>query len=97
MATFLPLLSGGEISAMYKGLSIEAIPTPMPAANRIEINMARPSENAIPNEEAANTRAESINPGLRPYLFAMKPAIKQPIIHPKASEPVKKPSHQAFN
>src|SRR5688500_9197911 len=95
IATFLPRTFAGEISAMYIGHSIDAIPTPIPAAKRISIKKVRPGENAIAMEETAKIKAASIRPRLRADLSANLPAIKQPAIHPKAKEPVKKPSHQA--
>ena len=97
IATFLPLTSAGDTSAIYIGLNIEAIPTPIPAANRIITKTDKLPEKAIPKDETAKISAAKDKPGFRPYLSASLPAIKQPAIQPSASDPVKKPSHQAFN
>src|SRR6185312_6113851 len=92
IATFRPLTWAGETSAMYIGLNIEAMPTPMPAAKRMVIKKLNPFEKAIPADDTAKMKAASNKPGLRPYLSVKPPANKQPAIQPNPSEPVKKPS-----
>src|SRR5689334_12095664 len=95
MATLRPRTEAGEISAMYMGLNIEAIPTPIPAAKRMAIKTVSEPDKAMPIDDNANTMAAVIKPGLRPKRSANAPAIRQPAIQPNASEPVRKPSHQA--
>ena len=60
------------------------MPTPMPAKNREEIKRARFGETAIAREDIQNIDAANNNPGFRPYLSAILPAIIQPIMHPTA-------------
>src|SRR5688572_17570573 len=94
MATLRPRTDAGETSAIYMGLNIEAMPTPIPAANRMAINTVREPDSAMPIDDKANMIAAVISPGRRPYLSASAPAIKQPTIQPNAREPVRNPSHQ---
>src|SRR5690606_26541710 len=75
---------------------MDAMPTPIPAANRMQIKLVKLSEKAIPNDDTAKINAASNNPGLRPYLSASDPAAKQPTMHPNANDPVRKPSHHAL-
>lgn len=81
---------------VYRGLSIEAIPTPIPAQKRMATKKIKLGAIAMPNEERAKIRAAVINPGFRPKRSARDPATRQPNIQPNAREPVRKPSHQAF-
>src|SRR5687768_9265696 len=96
MATLRPRMDDGEISAMYMGDSIEAIPTPIPAINRMSEKMDNPGARAMPREDRAKMPAAIINPGRRPRRSANEPATKHPTIQPNAKVPVRKPSHQAF-
>jgi len=50
----------------------------------------------MPNDDTANINAATIKPGLRPYLSAISPAIRQPAMQPNASDPVRKPSHHGL-
>src|ERR1044072_6579020 len=95
MPTVRPRTDAGEISAIYMGLNMEAIPTPIPAAKRMAIKTVSEPDRAIPIDDKANTIAAVITPSLRPKGSAHAPAISQPAIQPNASEPVRKPSHQA--
>src|SRR5215210_5213268 len=92
IATLRPRIFAGDISAMYIGLNIEAIPTLIPAAERIVKKTGSDEENAMPNDEAVKMRAAVISPGLRPRRSESLPAIRQPTIQPRAREPVKNPS-----
>ena len=74
MATIRPRICAGEISAMYMGDNIEAIPTPMPAQSLAAIKVSLENANAIASEEIANIAAAINNPGLRPYLSDTAPA-----------------------
>jgi hypothetical protein len=60
MATILPRKWAGEISAMYMGDNIEAIPTPIPARKRAAMKTSLEGETAIPSDEIANT-ATAVN------------------------------------
>jgi hypothetical protein len=77
---------------MYIGLSMEAMPTPMPAAKRMNKKTGSEDDKAMPKDETAKIKADTINPGLRPNLSESLPAIRQPAMQPKAREPVKNPS-----
>src|SRR6478736_1211543 len=81
---------------MYMGDNIEAIPTPMPAANRDIIKKSRFGANAINNEDIPNTKAASSNPGFLPFAAAILPDKMQPIIAPRAKLPVAKPSQYSL-
>jgi hypothetical protein len=90
--TILPLVSGGDNSAIYIGDNIDAIPTPTPARQRKAMKEFLPSARAIAIEEMKNMSAANKSPGLRPYRSEMLPAIRQPKMHPIASDAVAKPS-----
>jgi len=92
IATRRPLMAAGAISEIYMGDSIDAIPTPAPAANLATRKRSRLGANAMASEETANNAAASIRPGLRPYLSATCPANMQPAMAPMANMPVAKPS-----
>ena len=77
---------------MYMGDNMEAMPTLTPAQNRARINMSRVGENAIARDDIAKINAATNNPGLRPNLSDIQPAIKQPMIAPNARLPVASPS-----
>ena len=97
MATILPLKCAGEISAIYIGDSMEAMPTPIPAQNLDAIKISLVGEKAIAKDERAKITAAINNPGLRPYLSATIPATTQPAIAPNARLPVAKPSQYSFS
>src|SRR5690349_7327207 len=92
IATILPLRCAGEISAMYIGESIDAIPTPRPAQHLAAINKSREGAKAIASDEPAKIKAANNKPGRRPYLSATVPAIRQPNMAPNAKLPVANPS-----
>src|SRR5665647_3611320 len=96
MATIRPRICAGEISAIYIGDSIDAIPTPMPAQNLEAIKISLVGENAIAKEERAKMAAAVNKPGLRPYLSETTPATRQPMIAPNARLPVANPSQYAL-
>jgi len=96
IATIRPRICAGEISAIYKGDNIDAIPTPAPAKNLAIIKISLVGAIAIAIEERANKDAAVNRPGRRPYFSATHPATRQPAIAPKARHPVVKPSQYSF-
>ena len=96
MLTIRPRICAGDTSAIYMGESMDAMPTPMPAANLAEIKNERLCANDMARDEKRNMRPDNNKAGFRPYFSETLPARMHPAMHPKANEPVVNPSQYAF-
>src|SRR5690242_6529846 len=81
--TMRPLMLAGDISAMYMGDSIDAMPTPRPPMMRKNTNQNSWCERPTPIAEMPNRKADNISPGFLPYRSEIDPAIRHPAIQPR--------------
>src|SRR5882757_6541249 len=92
METILPRIAAGLIYAIYKGDSIDAAPTPIPATIRQKTSMLWLGAHPISTEESMNMAAAMVNGNFLPSLSVAYPVIRVPIIHPRYSELPVQPS-----
>src|SRR5688500_12999326 len=79
---------------MYTGLSKEVIPTPIPAAKRMNTKKEKEPAIAMPADDTAKINAATHRPGFLPYLSENRPVTRHPTMHPNPREPVRNPSSQ---
>ena len=81
-----PRRFAGEISAMYSGESIEAMPMPVPPTNRATTRCHGAVGIADPMAQSVNSTADRSSTFLRPKRSLNVPAIAEPIKHPISAE-----------
>src|ERR1035437_929943 len=87
-----PRRRAGEISEIYNGHTIEAMPTPTPPIQRKKISEVDDQLSAQPIEQINKKNEAASNPFLRPNRSLVVPASRQPSIAPTMAELTNQPS-----
>ncbi len=91
IATSLPLIWAGDISAIYTGDTFEAMPMPIPPIILKIINEVNELKAPVPRDVMMKRKAENRRGSFLPYLSVIFPDTAAPIMQPNSALLIAKP------